>query len=115
MHAHCFHLGSQLITNYQTIPIFKIPLAISLTINIHYRLQDKSQEIQTCTWQFKTETEGEVETSGMKKANILVPLIWIGPETPSETYDLSKISWTTVPTDSHSTFIITSNIECIIS
>ena len=50
----------------------------------------------------------------VKNTNILVPLVWIGPEVPSETYDLPKISWTTVSTDSHSTFVITSNIECII-
>ena len=44
---------------------------------------------------------------------ILIPLVGISPEIFPEANNLSKISWTAVSTDSHSTFVITSNVECI--
>jgi hypothetical protein len=110
MHAHCFHLGSQLTTNYQTKPIFKISLAIY--INHYHSLQTSTKITGNTNLPIGSSKR---KMRARKSRNILVPLIWIGPETSSETYDLSKISWTTVLTDSHSTFIITSNIECIIS
>ena len=46
-------------------------------------------------------------------SNILIPLVGISPKIFPESHNLSKISWTAVSTDSHSTLVITSNVECI--
>ena len=51
----------------------------------------------------------------VEKPNILIPLVWVCPETPPKLKDLTKISRTSIFADSHSTFIITGNIEYISS
>ena len=53
------------------------------------------------------------KTKGYMGTNSLVPLVRVGPEISSKADNLSKISWTAVSADSHSTFVITSNVECV--
>ena len=55
------------------------------------------------------------ESIKIGKYNILIPLVWVSPKIFLEADNLSKISWTAVSTDSHSTFVITSNIERVTS